>query len=140
MIERLKGVTEAEQERNILAIIDRNKNTALDLNTNQLLEGKDSKNQDVKPPYKNPKYAELKRFLNPKGVVDLRLTGQFHDSFFINDDKFPVTFGAGDEKTGELVAKYGVDIFGLSVDNKSEFNQQIREEIQDYYKRQVYGV
>lgn len=139
-IERLKAVSEQEQERALLLIIERNKAIVLDLNTKQLFEGRDSQGKNLQPPYKNAKYAELKRRLNPAEVVDLRLTGAFHDSFFINDAEFPVTFGASDEKTGELVTKYGPDIFGLSVESKTELNDQIREEITDYYKREVYGL
>lgn len=139
VIGRLK-VSEAEQTKVILEIIDRNKAIVLDLNTKQLFEGRNNKGEQIKPPYKNPKYAEFKRTLNPFGVVDLRLTGDFHNSFFINDTSFPITFGASDEKTGELVQKYGEDIFGLTVASKAELSEQIREEIKDYYRRQVYGV
>lgn len=130
--QRLRRITVEEQEKAILKIVDEFEPVALDMNTAQLLDGKDSAGQLLRP-YRNPLYAEFKRTLNSKGVTDLKLTGDFHQSFFQDATKFPVAFGATDEKTDELVQSYGKEIFGLSKENTEDFADQLKPEIVNYY-------
>lgn len=132
--QRLRRLTAEEQEKEILKIVDEFEPVALDLNTAQLMDGKDSKGQ-LLAPYRNPEYAAFKRTLNSKGVTDLKLTGDFHQSFFQDVTKFPVAFGATDEKTDELVQGYGEEIFGMDKSNTEEFSDQLKPEIVAYYSR-----
>lgn len=141
MIDRLKRATAPEQEKAILSIIDQNKSYVVDLNTSQLFAGKDNQGQLLKPPYKLEKYAEFKKTLNPAGVVDLRLTGQFYNSFYADASKFPVRVFATDEKTSELGGKYGSDIFNLTTGSKADLADHLRSQIvDDYYKREVFNI
>lgn len=132
--DKLKTVTKEQQENAALGIIRKNSSYILDLETAQLMAGKTSEDKPVTPAYRNPKYAAFKKSLNPAGVVDLKLTGEFHRSFFIKAEKFPLMFGATDEKTNELVGKYGESIFGLDKKSKDEMGQQIKQEVGEYYR------
>lgn len=132
--DQLAAVTIDEQEQNILRIIQENKSYLLDLNTGQLMHGLDSNDVLLSPVYRSKLYAEFKLTLNPLGVVDLHLTGAFHEGFFIDASKFPVLFDSTDEKTSELRAKYGEAIFGLDQVNKDDLAAHLKTQIVDYYK------
>ncbi len=130
---KLKTITPEVIEKGLLKVVEESKNQAIDLNTKQLFQGRDSQGQSLMG-YRNPQYAAFKRSLNPAGVTDLKLTGSFHESFFAKTDSFPVMFSSSDEKTGELMQKYGKEIFGLDQNNLEEFRQEIKPEVQDLYR------
>lgn len=112
--EKLKTI---DIEAEVLSIIDEIKPQLIDLNTSQLFSGVDAGGFLLKPSYKDTAYAEFKKHLNPKGVVDLRLTGSFYEKWFVSAEKFPIFFGSKDDKTTDLESKYGKDIFGLTKHN-----------------------
>lgn len=132
--QRLRSLTEDVQEKEILKIAAEFEPVAVDMNTGQLLEGKDSKNHFLAP-YRSEEYSNLKRFLNPKGVTDLKLTGKFHDSFFQDAKQFPIEIFATDQKTGKLVDAYGEQIFGLNPENTKDFADQLKPDIVAFYSR-----
>lgn len=134
---KLKSVKPEQIEKGLLKIVEHSKNQALDLNTKQLFEGRDSQGQSLGG-YKSQSYAQFKRTLNPAGVVDLKLTGSFYSGFFAKTDKFPVLFDSTDEKTSELKAKYGDEIFGLDQNNLEEFRQEIKPEVQTLFREIVH--
>lgn len=133
---KLKNTKEENLDKGILKVIDDYKHVAIDLNTSQLMAGEDSTGKMLDP-YRSPSYASLKLFLNPRGVTDLRLTGAFQESFFIKDSKFPISFSATDEKTSELINRYGDQIFGLNEESISTLNQNILPGIQEFFKKLV---
>jgi hypothetical protein len=96
-----------------------NDSLVIDMNTSQLMEGKDSEGNDLAP-YRNPDYAAFKATLNPKGVTDLKLSGDFHRGFFLRKQQFPMTIESQDYKEERLTKKYGEQIFGLNQENKEE--------------------
>lgn len=61
----------------------------------------------------------------PTDRVTLRDTGAFHKSFVlvIGPTSFYIT--AKDEKTDDLVAKYGAGIFGLTPENREEVSRKL---------------
>ncbi len=71
--------------------------------------------------------------------ITLRDTSNFHDSFFLDADKWPVFFDARDSKTPELLGRYGDDIFGLTDENKERFAQLVKEDLQKAF-RSVLGL
>ena len=116
-------------ETEVLKSIRANEAYIVDLNTSQLMNGKDSMGKFLTP-YRNPNYAALKRAIyNPRGVTDLRLSGDFHDGFFINANRFPVVFDSRDEKTELLTSKYGNDIFGLDKENLGNLASFVKKDL-----------
>lgn len=132
--DKLSAVTIDVQERALLEILRTNQNYLVDLNTGQLLKGVDSDFLPIHPAYRSQWYAAYKLSLNPLGVVDLRLTGAFYDGFFIEADKFPVTFSSHDSKAPLLAEKYGSAIFGLGQPSKDDMVAHLKGQIQEYYK------
>jgi len=113
-------------EKEIYLVVSSEKAYIIDLNTAQLMKGEDSDEKSLGF-YKSPAYAEMKMILNPRGVVDLKLTGNFHESFFLEDsgNDFPFTINATDEKRDELVEKYGEGIFGLSEKSLADLREHL---------------
>jgi hypothetical protein len=133
---RIKAVSKFEVEKEILRIIKENEQAIIELNQNQLLlDGKDSKGKKL-PEYQSKRYKEQKRLINPAGVTDLRLTGQFYDAFFIDTSKLPIVIDSSDSKRNDLVKKYGKDIFGLDEESKRIlYDHYLKENILAFYKK-----
>ena len=122
-----------KQEDAILDILAENEKLLTDLNRAQLMEGTDSENSQLKE-YRSETYARMKASLNPKGVTDLRLSGDFHRSFVAITEKFPVLFAASNSKTDKLVNKYGENIFGLDEESQNILAKTIQPDIVDHYR------
>ena len=121
MINNLKELTPERMERLLLLAIKKNENALIDYNIGQLLKGQDSLGKVLDPPYASASYSEFKLHLNPLGVVDLKVTGDFHNSIFINANDFPILFDSRDKKAPELLAKYSEDVLGVQDKNLEEF-------------------
>lgn len=134
-IKRLRSITIHQQEADILNIVKANEPTAVDLNLSQLLAGRDSNGEMLFPPYSEP-YARYKDLLGmPSDRVTLKLSGDFHNSFFMNADKWPVFFDATDPKTDKLKQNYGGEIFGLDQQSLEDLNKNyLLVQVQEYYK------
>lgn len=128
--------TAPRQEEIVLEVIRRNEPTLVDLNTAQLMEGKDADGNSLGE-YRNQDYARFKQTLNPRGVVDLKLEGDFHESFYIEAQRFPVFADARDPKTGKLVDTYG-KILGFTKESKEAAADQIGPEAIDEIKARIF--
>lgn len=87
--------------------------------------------------YRNPLYARMKHMMNSAagyGVVDLELTGAFHDSIRVTVTRSGVTITASDPKTKELLEKYGDDILNLNAERRQQFIDDI---LRPYYAERV---
>ena len=114
LLKNMKQLTPERMERLLLTFVKANENALIDFNTRQLLEGKDSFDKAIDPIYASAGYAEMKLHLNPRGVVDLKLTGEFHNSIFIDANQYPIIFKSSDSKADELLAKYGEEVLGVT--------------------------
>ena len=77
--------------------------------------------------YRNSGYGLFKRNLNPLagGTVDLILTGSFTRGLFVESlGNSRYIFDSTDDKTDDLIGKYGQDIMGL---NQGEWYRLQRE-------------
>ncbi len=133
-LEKIRLVSPEDIEDMLLKVVDESKNQAIDLNTSQLFSGKNANGESLGS-YQNPEYAAFKRTLNPAGVVDLKLTGDFYLGFFARTGKFPITFFSNDEKTSELIQNYGTEIFGLNQDSLEAYREEIKPEVQKEYRK-----
>lgn len=99
------------------------------LNTEgQLKLGIDSKGQKLKPKYSRVRYARAKNSVNPLpglGTPDLKLTGSFYSNFYLTAKNKEFELFSSDDKADKLQAKYGKDIFGLTVENNKIVNYEI---------------
>lgn len=135
---KLKAITEDEQRIALLAIVQTNKEVALDMNTGQLFKGRNSLGAFISPPYRSPIYAELKLHMNPAGVVDLNLTGSFYRGWYIQAQASPIKikFNSRDVKTKELTDKYGEEIFGLDRENLKSFaSEYVKPDYLKYFRK-----
>lgn len=131
---RLKGFTVKQLDAIILITISQHEQEILNSVRGQLYSGIDGTGNELKA-YSSTYYAAKKLRLNPFGVTDLRLTGNFYNSFFLSASKFPVTIGATDKKTGILMDNYGNKILHLTDGNKDKLVKQVKKEILTAYKR-----
>ena len=94
---------------------------AENLNREQLYDFGVKSSGELLPDYK-PKTVAIKR---RKGQIydhmTLRDTGAFHKSFSLRRDKDSVEMTAGDNKTAELIERYGKDILGLTEGSKQVY-------------------
>ena len=71
-------------------------------------------------------YIKIKKALNqPTYRVTLKLTGDFHKSFFVNIGNESFRIDAKDKKTKHLVKRYGERVFGLTDDNVELFQELV---------------
>jgi len=132
-IDRLKAIDEQVQTNALLLIVNNHKGQLIDLNQSQLLSGRNSRGEELGQ-YRSASYAALKNRLNPLpgyGVWDLRLSGDLYRAMFIEADSFPVTIDSSDIKADKF---RDASPFGLEVKNKNEFREEIKPEIQEYYR------
>lgn len=83
------------------------------------------KQLDFLAPYKSKYYAALKLKLNPAGVTDLKLTGEYYKSMQLKVDQTTFTIYSDDPKDTRLVNLYGEDIKGISDYDKADFSQNV---------------
>lgn len=120
------------QEKDLLKVVVKNQNFLVNLNREQLLNGINAKGGSLGR-YQSKSYAKFKRTLNPKGVVDLKLTGRFQSAMFVKNSRWPLLIDSHDVKTPKLVAKYK-NIFGVTPQNEKRFFKKITSDIRTYYK------
>lgn len=139
IISKLKSYTPEKIEEKLLSLIKDHEAEIVDLNTIQLMNGLDAKGKSLGE-YSSKSYAEFKRRLNPKGVVDLRLEQDFHDSIFLETDKFPVYSNATDSKTGDLIKKYGEDILDTPEKDKEVVSEIIKPDTISFFQTEVFNL
>jgi hypothetical protein len=124
MLEKLKqaavNLAALDLERVALQALRQNEQAVLDFNREQLQDSFDREGEPL------GEYASI-AYANMKGriTVDLKLTGGFYNAMYLKADEFPVLFDSRDEKTTELKAKYGEEIFGTDKVNTERVAQQI---------------
>jgi len=135
IISKLKrdGTIQA-QEDSLLKIIKANQAGVIDLNLSQLQDGKDAFGKEITPPYSPLTVLIKKSKGQPTDRVTLRDEGDFYRKFTLESQKFPMTLDSTDLKTPKLMEKYGSEIFGLTEKSKDELVEEIKPEVQDYYR------
>lgn len=126
-LNNLKRLQHPFLQNQIAQQIAKNKDFIISLNQDQLLLGRDSKNNEISPEYAQDEYKAYKISLNPagEGNVDLRNTGVFYNGFWLKVDGDKFTLYSSDAKTGRLVKKYGGDIFGLTEYSKKILGEKM---------------
>ena len=140
VVNNLKRIQSDFIEEILKDIVTNNALEIIDLNTKDQLsrDGVDNEGVDITPSYSNP-YKRFKELINqPSDRVTLKLTGDFHKSFFIDINNKSFRIDAKDSKTEGLVKKYGEKIFGLTDSNLDLFKELIvQPELIERIKKQI---
>lgn len=108
-------------ELNTKIAILTNQETAIKANQNQLLDGEDSKGNEITPSYVNDGYAKFKNQKNPRpgfGTPDVNNTGEFFSKFFMDIKGDNVLISSASRKLNfPSIQQYGKDIFGIQRQN-----------------------
>lgn len=118
---------EGELEWVAREVVREHDNILVDMNTENLKQGKDSRGSNLSPEYYSDEYAEMKNRMNPVpgfGVPDLFLEGDFQEGFFVEDVEGGWEIDSKDSKRDKLAAKYGEEIFGNTEAEEEEFNKE----------------
>lgn len=121
-------------EQDLLAILAKHEEFILDLNREQMMQGIKANGAKIGE-YKSETYEIMKLLYNPRGVMDLRLSGSFHNKMYMILDKLPGSIFSSDEKTEMLVNRYGKEIFGLTPANKERVRKLIEKDVTEYYRK-----
>lgn len=135
--ELAKRLQKFDLEKELANLVRRTDNEIIDLNTDAQLfdKGIDSTGQSLPGTYA-PFTIEIKSALGqPTDRITLKDTGDFHDSFFLKGSGFPFEVDASDSKRNELVSEWGEDIFGLTEENQSSWNDDHLEDVQNIFKK-----
>lgn len=125
----IKGLEQIRQELPRIAelIIQQSKERILDLiREDQLFErGIDGTGQKLQP-YTSFTMAVKRQQGRDPNIVTLFDTGDFYRGFdLLFTDQFAIGVFSRDEKTPELVEKYGNDIFTFTIENNQVLNEDI---------------
>lgn len=103
----------------IFEAASKNTDELADLNVLQLESGLMSTGAKLRPEYSTTTYAKYKKSIGSKSspTPDLKLTGAFHEAFYVKPENGKIKFGSNDSKEGKLQQDYGDDIFGVTTDN-----------------------
>lgn len=104
------------QETATVGAVELTMDKLVDVNREQMLAGRDANGDEIQPSYKyyqydsNQTYADYKNKKNPKagyGIPDLYDTGSFYKSISFYIEGVQMKWNATDEKTPDLLKKYG---------------------------------
>ena len=108
-------------------------NIIVELQKEQLMQGKDATGENIAPSYYSNAYADMKQGKNSRpdwATPDLKQTGDFHRGIYFNTDT--MNLASSDAKTPSLIEKYGEHTLGLNEDSlenyRPYFNQKTIEE------------
>lgn len=106
----------------------------LDLNTDEQLGGKGILSTGASLPDYKPFTIASKQGKSGFAGITSHMTlfgeGDFHESFTLDADKFPLIIFATDPKAGELEGRYSENIYGLTKESIQELKEQSIDEIQ----------
>ncbi|WP_293916539.1 MULTISPECIES: hypothetical protein [unclassified Sphingobacterium] len=124
------GTSDGSLDDYVSSSLKANRNTISDYNREQLESGMDSELRDLGI-YKDFNYKNRWR------PVDLKLTGDFHNSIkpkFGSKD-FEIT--SNDQKADMLQDKYGDDILGLTLEDIHELGEDITGQVQNGIRSKI---
>lgn len=126
------------KELDIKSILDESikdtKSSLVDKLNNQLDEGKNAEGFMSK--YRDKGYAAMKRKLNPKakGRIDLKLTGNFRDKFYVRVMKYNIIIRSRDSKNRSILQRFGAKVFGL---NKKNLTAYLNEDLFPVFNKKI---
>lgn len=97
------------------------RNEYINKQRDQLFTGKKEDGREILPAY-SPRTVAIKKKKNqPTDRVTLKDTGDFYAEIFLDTRETEFVIDSADPKAGQLIEKYGENIFGLSEPNQEEY-------------------
>lgn len=136
-LNKLRSYTPERVSDDLFVILKSEEQTAVNMLTDQLFQGKDSKGNDL------PKYSftSVNVYSKPSGPWRLYDTGVFYRSLFFEGNDFPVLFGSSDLKSGLIYEKLDAKgsnpetVFKLSEENRKDLSRSyLLEKTKDYFR------
>lgn len=138
--EKVRQFTPDRVEVDLMQILQSEEQTATNLVTDQLFQGKDSKGKDL-PPYSQ---ASVLYFNKPEGAWRLYDSGDFYRGVFMQAGKNKAVFDSNDNKRDEIFAKLenaghnSDDVLGLNKSNLTELvNGSLRQKTTRYFRQML---
>ena len=125
-------------EQVVASAIDAHDEDIVELNRTQLQAGQLSTGADIKPFYRPVTIKIKQRKGQATDKVTLRDKGGFYAGTFAKRISGGTEVSSTDEKTGRLVDKYTIDIFGLSVASREQLAERIKPTLQNTFNRALH--
>lgn len=135
--QKIKQLQLAQNSQSVIVLdsIKQNEAEVIDLNIEQLENGKDGLGQNITPNY-SPVTIEIKRLKGQAtNHVTLRDEGDFREGFFVVYGQDYFGLGSDDSKTEKLERKYGKDIFGLDSQSLQEVIDYAKDDIFEQFRK-----
>lgn len=135
--QKIKQLQLAQNSQSIIVLdsIKQNEAEVIDLNIEQLENGKDGLGQNITPAYR-PLTIQIKRAKGQStSHVTLKDTGEFQEQFFVVYGQDYFALGSDDSKTEKLEHKYGKDIFGLDSQSLQEVIDYTKDDIFEQFRK-----
>lgn len=130
----LKSVQDFKPEEQVIEVSKGYETEIIELNQAQIYQGTDQNKQSIVPSYTPFTVRIKKRKGQPSNRVTLKDTGDFYESFKIQYDKKQFFIYADDDKTRDLLVKYGFDVFGLNDDSTQEVIEILKPELIEEFR------
>lgn len=135
--QKLLQFTPDRVENDLFIILKSEENTAVNMITDQLSDGKDSLGENL-PDYS---MTSITRFGKEPGPWTLHDTGVFYRSIML-EEGFPVKFGSSDLKSGQIFDNLESkdrnwnDVIQLSEENRKDLSRSyLLEKSKDYFRK-----
>lgn len=135
--QKIKQLQLAQNSLSIIVLdsIKQHEAEVIDLNIEQLKNGKNGLGQNITPGY-SPVTIEIKRLKGQAtNHVTLRDEGDFQEGFFVVYGQDYFALGSYDSKTEKLERKYGKDIFGLDSQSLQEVIDYTKDDIFEQFRK-----
>ena len=118
ILDRLRSL---DIHRAVKTTLGEGRELMLDLNRDQLMQGKRSDGSDITPEYTYfTRLRKMEQGANPD-VVSLYDTGDFQREMYLDVGNDTLEIDSMDDKSSELKDKYGEGIFGLDDTSRKEY-------------------
>ncbi len=105
----------------VVVTIEETAETIADFNRKQLFAGLRSTGTEIKPSYAPYTILVKDQKGQPTDRVTLKDSGSFYDGIEVDVNSETYNLSSSDEKTDELMKKYGDRIFGLTKESRGEY-------------------
>lgn len=131
VMEVLNRIATFDVHRIVKTSLGENRELMLDLNRDQMMQGKRSDGSDITPEYTYfTRLRKMEQGANPD-VVSLYDTGDFQRDMYLDVGSDTLEIDSIDKKSDDLKAKYGEKIFGLGNNSREQYIEDVFPEFKN---------